>query len=57
MTTSVLVALDVNEQGESVLVVGRQTNGKMVVVNASVGKTGVSLYNQLLGTTPKEGSK
>lgn len=47
---SLIVGVDFNEQGEGVLIVGRQVSGKVTIINAFQDKEAFDIYNKLIRT-------
>lgn len=45
---SVIVAVDFHSEDEGVLIVGRQDEGKMTILNAMQGKEAWDLYQKLI---------
>ena len=55
ISESLIIGVDFSEKGDTgVLIVGRQTNGKVNIINAFQGKEALDLYQKLITTELKE---
>lgn len=50
---SLIIGVDFSEQDEGVLIVGRQKNGEVIIINAFQGKEAFDIYEKLI--TVKKG--
>lgn len=50
---SLIIGVDFSQQDEGVLIVGRQKNGKVNIINAFQGKEAFDIYEKLI--TVKQG--
>lgn len=54
ISESVIVGVDFSEKDQGVLIVGRQKNGVMDIINAFQGKEAYELYMKLVTKKEKE---